>query len=118
MRCQYCQKRLGVTKLLKGETFCSAEHRELHLDAQAAASYERLRASFNDPLPKEPLPERSETKLEPAPAGSVRAEPVEASPIRVSPLVEAQARKAVEEAAPTLEIASLIDRSEEHTSEL
>ncbi len=109
MRCQYCQKRLGVTKLLKGETFCSAEHRELHLDAQAAASYERLRASFNDPLPKEPLPERSETKPEPAPAGSVRAEPVEASPTRVSPLVEAQARKAVEETAPTLEIASLID---------
>jgi hypothetical protein len=119
MRCQYCQKRLGVTKLLKGETFCSAEHRELHLDAQAAASYERLRASFNDPLPKEPLPERSEPKPEPALGGSVHAalvqagvvptESVEASPIRVSPLVETQARKAVEEAAPTLEIASLID---------
>src|SRR5580700_2520189 len=119
MRCQYCQKRLGVTKLLKGETFCSAEHRELHLDAQAAASYERLRASFNDPLPKEPLPERSETRPEPTPSGSFRfdsvqtgsvpAEPVEATPTVVSPLVEAQARKAVEEAAPTLEIASLID---------
>src|SRR5579863_5962503 len=60
MRCQYCNKRLGVIQLLKGESFCSAEHRELNF----GLSFERLRDSVAEFTPDSITPELLKTKAE------------------------------------------------------
>src|SRR5271163_3036049 len=44
MVCQYCNKRLGLIQRLKGQTFCSPEHQELHF----GLSFERLRESVTE----------------------------------------------------------------------
>ncbi len=50
MRCQYCDKRLGITKRLKGDTFCSLEHQELYFNAQSNVLYDRLAAAAETPI--------------------------------------------------------------------
>ena len=50
MRCQYCDKRLGITKRLKGDTFCSLEHQELYFNAQSNEFYDRLAAAAETPI--------------------------------------------------------------------
>jgi hypothetical protein len=133
MVCQYCNKRLGLIQRLKGLSFCSAEHQELHF----GLSFERLRASVSSDLtaskPKLELGEAKQklaqaelerlkaTTLQPQPAleqpqaelqqPQANQEPPQAGAEQpqVQPLVELQAAKAALEASPTLEIASLVD---------
>ena len=58
MRCKHCHKRLSIGNLLKGQSFCSDEHRELFAAAEATDALERLRSSFGDLAPKKPLPRK------------------------------------------------------------
>ena len=66
MRCQYCNKRVGIAKQLKGQPFCSDEHRDLYLHGSANEVIERLRSSFTEFAPKRLDAERPEVKPEPA----------------------------------------------------
>jgi hypothetical protein len=70
MYCQYCNQRISIFKLLKGEPFCSKEHRELYVNTQSSDAIKRLLSSFTEedeskqplkpPLPiKAPVPEPS-----------------------------------------------------------
>jgi hypothetical protein len=99
MRCKYCNQRLGFTLLLSGQSYCSEEHRQLHLKGSATEAFERLRTSFIDPPPKKPLT-RSATTEEPAPV-----QPKEEH----LPEPTAEAAKAAENITPTVQIASLAD---------
>jgi hypothetical protein len=103
MRCQYCDKRLGITKLLKGDTFCSLDHQELYLNAQAEAAYERLVESAEYSSIKKLKSVLSEEKPEPEQANSAEV-----------PQAEPQVETAAQENEPTaaLEIASLADAVE------
>jgi hypothetical protein len=85
--------------LLRGQSYCCAEHRELHLDAQAAVVYERLSQSFADPPPKKLKLGQSE----------VTPEPAQAQPLAAAKPTEAAEKK---EDAPTFEIASLAEAIE------
>ena len=134
MVCQYCNKRLGLIQRLKGQSFCSAEHQELHF----GLSFERLRASVSEATPpkvkplwppnKAKLPEaepeqtqanaeQPQAELEQSPVITVQPQAVsdqqqteleepQANPI---PVAEPQLAKAAQDISPTLEIASLVD---------
>ncbi len=127
MVCQYCNKRLGLIQRLKGQSFCSAEHQELHF----GLSFERLRASVSEPttstvkplwppnkakLPEAELKQTQANAEQPqaaaeqmqANADQPQAELQEpqANPVPVS---ETQPAKAAQDISPTLEIASLVD---------
>ncbi len=103
MRCQYCDKRLGITKLLKGDTFCSLEHQELYLNAQGEAAYERLLESAEYSSIKKLKSALSEEKPE-----LEQAIPAEESQ------ADHQAETAAQQNEPSgaLEIASLADAVE------
>jgi hypothetical protein len=69
MRCQYCDKRLGIIQRLKGESFCSPEHAELH----SGLYLKRLRDSITESTPDKPEhedPEEPGAKREPPKAGA------------------------------------------------
>jgi len=96
MRCQYCNKRLGIVDILRGREYCSPEHRQLHLNASLTA-YERLSASFTDPAPKKPIvwpsdaladagksPEIPAAQLKAKPEAEQTSEAVEAQPTVIS----------------------------------
>jgi hypothetical protein len=139
MVCQYCNKRLGLLQRLKGQSFCSAEHQELHF----GLSFERLRASVSEttaikPKPLWPpnRPKLPETELDPLQANaeqrlsvterpqSVADQPqaeveqpqieplkAQASPEQpqVQPVLDPPAVKAAEGVLPTFELASLVE---------
>src|SRR5271155_913871 len=136
MNCQYCNKRLGIIQRLKGLSFCSAEHQELHF----GLSFERLRASVAEFTPDKPEPDQSPAKPEPAAAeleqsvakpvqaqangelAKAKLEQPQANPAPAQPLAKQerpqaepvaepkpQAVKAPQEASPALEIASLVE---------
>jgi hypothetical protein len=109
MRCEYCNKRLSIIQRLKGQTYCSVEHQELHF----SMGFERLRESLSDFTPDKPVPKLWDSKpassAEPGKAGQAipvqpqaKLEPLPAEPEAVSQL-------ATPEASPTLEIASLVE---------
>lgn len=116
MRCQYCNKRLSITRLLKMQRFCSAEHQELHLTPQTEA-LERLRESFALLESKEAEPAKPEGKREGELANLAQslAEPVrpetKQEPPQLMPVAEPQA-KAAQETLRTLDIASLVEAVE------
>ena len=110
MVCQYCNKRLGLIQRLKGMSFCSLEHQELHF----GLSFERLRDSVTEITPnKEPKQSRykpdwmlaKEEKPQTAPPQAEAT--VEQTPVQQ--VAELQASDATGELAPTLEIASLVE---------
>lgn len=128
MVCQYCNKRLGIIQRLKGLSFCSLEHQELHF----GLSFERLRESVTEFTPKPKL-EKPEAKLEPAQAElkepQAKTEQPQAGPDqrRTDRVLEPQALKLQvpepqtpepqakeveqetgQETSPTLEIANLV----------
>src|SRR5579859_965019 len=88
MVCQYCNKRLGIIQRLKGLSYCSLEHQELHV----GLSFERLKNAATEYTPNQVTP------LWPA-----NPEPGQAE-LEVNPLT----RDAAQEPSSTLEIASLI----------
>ncbi len=53
--CLHCQQRLSFSKGVRGELFCSTDHRELYLQAETALAFERV-ACFDNPS----SPERAE----------------------------------------------------------
>ena len=61
MHCEYCKKRLGIIQLLKGQSFCSAEHQELYF----GLSFERLRQSVSEFTSNRPKPELVKAKPQP-----------------------------------------------------
>ena len=129
MNCQYCNKRLGIIQRLKGQSFCSAEHQELHF----GLSFERLRASVAEFTPDKPEPDQSRAKPEPAAAGvdqsvangepaKAKLEQPQANPAPAPPPAQQErpqaelvaelqlhAAKAPQEASPALEIVSLVE---------
>jgi hypothetical protein len=107
MHCQYCKKRLGIFQLLKGQSFCSAEHQELHF----GLSFERLRESVAEFTPSKPKLELSKAKPELAPAPA-ELEPVQAkaepTPAELQPaLAKPVQTQAGLEQAPTTSVAEL-----------
>jgi hypothetical protein len=128
MRCEYCDKRLGLLKRMKGDRYCTPEHRELHYKA----SIESLRASLAWDAPKELDLQQAEAKKEwarvkleklQAQAAAPQVEPVvEPQVLPEGPPVEAvvgpQAKKASEETSLTLNIASLMEAVEKTGSNL
>jgi hypothetical protein len=115
MVCQYCNKRLGIIQRLKGQSFCSLEHQELHF----GLSFERLRDSVTEITPNKIEPRQSrhkpdwmiakeeQSKTAPAPqAEQMVALPASEAAKEASPALEAPVTL---EASPTLEIASLVE---------
>jgi len=105
--------------MLKGQSFCSLEHQELHF----GLSFERLRASVDEqaldkvnpeqfaPKQSRENPFRRPAKLEPPQPEAVQTEPA-VEPERVvvpEQVVEPQGKTALEEASPTLGIANLME---------
>jgi len=113
MVCQYCNKRLGFIQRLKGLSYCSLEHQELHF----GVSFERLRGSLTESTDR-PKPELRKAKPEPAqaeleqsqastfepPADSEQPQKAQLEQPQTEATVELEAQKA----SPTLEIASLV----------
>jgi len=115
MRCKYCNERLGITKVLFGQSFCSEEHQQLYNHGEASESVERLRASFADPLPKKPLtPKPSAPEQAPAAETAQTGEKTETTEQvqEVAEKAQEVAEKAEPEAAPSIQIASLADALE------
>jgi hypothetical protein len=54
MNCHYCGKRLPISKVLRGHTFCSLEHQELYLSSDGTEAFDRLRESFDASPPRRP----------------------------------------------------------------
>jgi hypothetical protein len=54
MRCLYCNKKLSLLKLAKGDSFCSPEHFDAHQLKLSKDAFERL-MSVPEEAPKEPL---------------------------------------------------------------
>lgn len=100
MNCQYCGKRLSFTRRLKGHTFCSLEHQELHYGGGTAA-FERLRDSFDNTPAKKPDPKhaREGTIFEPAKWQTQTGPPAAPQQIEVV--------ETVERGSASLEIAAL-----------
>lgn len=48
--CLHCKQRLSFLRAVRGELFCSSDHRELYLQAEAALAFERV-AFFDNPSP-------------------------------------------------------------------
>jgi len=88
MVCQYCNKRLGFMQRLKGLSYCSLEHQELHF----THSFERLRDSVTEYTPNQVTP----------------LWPANPEPARAELAVDPQTRDAAQDASPTLEITSLV----------
>src|SRR5579862_3555843 len=105
MNCQYCKKRLGIIQLLKRQSFCSAEHQELHF----GLSFERLRESVEELTPSRPKLELPKAKPQPAPADEL--EPVHAKTEEIPELQPALAKpvqiQAGLEQTPTTSVAEL-----------
>lgn len=115
MVCQYCNKRLGIIQRLKGQSFCSVEHQELHF----SLSFERLHESVSGITPNQLEPKQARfkpdwmlAKQEQPPATAVPLE-TKAEQTPAEQVVETQVSQevgpAVVEASPTLEIASLVE---------
>ena len=94
MRCQYCNKRLSVFKLLGGQPFCSKEHRDLFNASQQNDAINRLISSFSEePETKQwPVPKAPEagpvSDAPPAPTAASVEAPVEAPAKAVVPVEE------------------------------
>jgi hypothetical protein len=54
MTCLYCNKRLGLLKSFRGESYCSQEHKDLHLNAEASAALERLSSALDEAPARRP----------------------------------------------------------------
>jgi hypothetical protein len=48
--CTYCSSEIGFIRIIKGESFCSAEHAELHLKEQSQKAFARV-LDFCSPPP-------------------------------------------------------------------
>jgi hypothetical protein len=57
MRCLYCNKKLSLLKLAKGDSFCSPQHFDAHQLQLSKDAFERLmsQADANEDAPKAPL---------------------------------------------------------------
>src|ERR1700734_1750860 len=120
MVCQYCNKRLGFIQRMKGLSYCSIEHQELHF----SLSFDRLRGSLSESPPDRPKPELPEARPEAsgAPeqpradalwptAGLEDEQNTQSAQLKQpesEPALEPEASKIAQEASPTLEIASLV----------
>lgn len=102
MHCHYCGKRLPISKVLRGHTFCSLEHQELHLSSGATEAFDRLRESFDPSPPKRP-------KAEQAREGAVLFQPdqPQLEPLGTPPPVRAE--ETVQDAPSTPEVIALSD---------
>lgn len=78
MRCLYCNKKLSLLKLAKGDSFCSPQHFDAYQLQLSKNAYERL-ASVPEDVPKPALVFKPvEAPAEPdAPPAEVQAQPVE-----------------------------------------
>ncbi len=99
--CLHCKQRLSFLRAVRGELFCSSDHRELYLQAEAALAFERV-AFFDNPSPHDR--EAAEApEVQPAHVGTKKA--VEAPPPRVTtpPVAEVKPEPArvIEMAKPT-----------------
>lgn len=84
--CLHCKQRLSFLRAVRGELFCSSDHRELYLQAEAALAFERV-AFFDSPTP----PEREVAEAPPAPV-ETKKPILEEPPARVTtpPVAEAK----------------------------
>jgi hypothetical protein len=109
MVCQYCNKRLGIIQRLKGQSFCSLEHQELHF----GLSFERLRDSVTEITPNKIEPRQARHKPDWMIAKEAQSQTT--PPPQAEQVLEPQVSQAAEEASPvleaspTLEIASLVE---------
>ena len=55
MRCLYCNKKLSLLKLAKGDSFCSPEHFDAHQLQLSKSAFERLMGAPSDETPKAPV---------------------------------------------------------------
>src|ERR1700728_4199683 len=55
MRCLYCNKKLSLLKLAKGDSFCSAQHFDAYQLQQSKDAFERLMSQPAEDAPKAPL---------------------------------------------------------------
>src|SRR5580693_7539614 len=63
MRCLYCNKKLSLLKLAKGDSFCSPQHFDAHQLRLSKDAFERLSSLSVEDVPKAPLiVEREEEK--------------------------------------------------------
>jgi len=63
MRCLYCNKKLSLLKLAKGDSFCSPQHFDAHQFRLSKDAFDRLSNVASESVPKAPLiVEREEEK--------------------------------------------------------
>ena len=55
MRCLYCNKKLSLLKMAKGDDFCSSEHFDAHQRQLSKDAIERLMSAPDMESPKAPL---------------------------------------------------------------
>jgi len=55
MRCLYCNKKLSLLKLAKGDSFCSPDHFDAHQLQLSKDAFERLKSLPDEDSPKTPL---------------------------------------------------------------
>jgi hypothetical protein len=104
MRCQYCDKRLGITQRLKREQFCCAEHREL----QIRIDFERLHTALKEPATVKPKVERPEVELARSEAEQLQA-PSDTKREWSVDLPPEMRAKAAQELLPAFEIGRLAE---------
>src|ERR1700722_2138114 len=55
MRCLYCNKKLSLLKLAKGDSFCSPEHFDAHQLQLSKSAFDRLMGAPSEESPKAPV---------------------------------------------------------------
>jgi len=73
MRCLYCNKKLSLLKLAKGDSFCSAEHFDAHQLQLSKNAFERLMSLPEEDAPKAPLVVKPAVEEEVAPLARLTA---------------------------------------------
>jgi Domain of unknown function (DUF4115) len=100
--CLHCHQKLGFLQAVRGELFCSSDHREAYFQAEVALAFERV-TSFDKPASPAPAavePPQPVLEIEPAPVAAVAA-PVSAPEVKPEAKPEA-APEVSQEALPVM----------------
>ena len=97
MRCLYCNKRLSLLKLAKGDSFCSPDHFDQYQLQLSKNAFDRLKDGAFEDTPKAPLvfqPKENEEAAEVAAAATELPKPgPQASPLQEARVEEVQTER-------------------------
>src|ERR1700677_4971376 len=97
MRCLYCNKKLSLLKLAKGDSYCNSEHFDAHQLQLSKTAFDRLMNTPAEEGPKAPLITKKPEPDEIAPAARLQPK---AAPPPPAPEQAAAARLGISQPPP------------------